>query len=240
MSHVPRRSSSSSRRSRPRPPTRRSPTSSSSSEANLRWAGNSLTTNGADALAPVVVISFVDGGAGMAAGTVARTGTPDIAELVAASEQAARDAGPGRGRRPAGLRRAAGRRRLGRRPGRDLDPGVRGVRPGPRRRRSARPATAASCCSASPSTRCATTYLGTSTGLRLRHDQPTGRVELNGKSPDFSRSVWSGVGTRDFLDVSVAGARRRGRAQAGAGRSGGSSCRPGATRRCCRRRRSAT
>ncbi|MCW2677156.1 MAG: putative Zn-dependent protease-like protein, partial [Modestobacter sp.] len=26
----------------------------------------------------------------------------------------------------------------------------------------------------------AKSYLGTSTGLRLRHDQPTGRVELNG------------------------------------------------------------
>jgi predicted Zn-dependent protease len=50
----------------------------------------------------------------------------------------------------------------------------------------------------------ATTYLGTSTGLRLRHDQPTGRVELNGKSTDFGRSVWAGVGTRDFTDVSVA------------------------------------
>jgi predicted Zn-dependent protease len=48
-----------------------------------------------------------------------------------------------------------------------------------------------------------TTYLGSSTGLRLRHDQPTGRVELNGKSPDFSRSVWAGTGTRDFRDVSV-------------------------------------
>src|SRR3712207_3395025 len=48
-----------------------------------------------------------------------------------------------------------------------------------------------------------TVYLGTSTGLRLRHDQPTGRVELNGKSPDFSRSVWAGTGTRDFRDVSV-------------------------------------
>src|SRR3712207_8474397 len=30
----------------------------------------------------------------LATGTVARTGTPDLAELVAASEQAARDAGP--------------------------------------------------------------------------------------------------------------------------------------------------
>jgi predicted Zn-dependent protease len=49
-----------------------------------------------------------------------------------------------------------------------------------------------------------TTYLGTSTGLRLRTDQPTGRVELNGKSPDFARSVWSGTSTRDFADVSVA------------------------------------
>ena len=67
---------------------------SESSEANLRWAANSLTTNGAMRSRHVVVISFVDGGAGMATGTVARTGTPDVAALVAASEQAARDAGP--------------------------------------------------------------------------------------------------------------------------------------------------
>src|SRR4051794_41963578 len=65
-----------------------------SSEANLRWAANSLTTNGAMRSRHVVVISFVDGGAGMAAGTVARTGTPDVAALVAASEQAARDPRP--------------------------------------------------------------------------------------------------------------------------------------------------
>ena len=38
-----------------------------------------------------------------------------------------------------------------------------------------------------------TTYLGTSTGLRLRHVQPTGRVELNGKSADFGRSAWAGT-----------------------------------------------
>ena len=86
----------------------------------------------------------------------------------------------------------------------------------------------------------ATTYLGSSTGLRLRHDQPTGRVELNGKSPDFARSVWAGTGTRDFRDVSVPDLAADVAAQDGAGRSAGSSCRPGATRRCCRRRRSAT
>jgi predicted Zn-dependent protease len=175
-----------------------------SSEANLRWAGNSLTTNGSMRSRQVVVISFVDGGAGMAAGTVTRTGTPDVAELVAASEQAARDAGPAEDAVPlisdappgsgdwdapaaetsievfAGfapdLGQAFGEAR-------DRDELLYGF----------------------AEHGMATTFLGSSTGLRLRHDQPSGRVELNGKSPDFSRSVWSGVGTRDFRDVSVAG-----------------------------------
>jgi predicted Zn-dependent protease len=49
------------------------------------------------------------------------------------------------------------------------------------------------------------TFLGTSAGLRLRHDQPTGRVELNAKSADMARSAWTGVATRDFTDVDVAG-----------------------------------
>ncbi|MZE78763.1 TldD/PmbA family protein, partial [Streptomyces sp. SID5475] len=44
-------------------------------------------------------------------------------------------------------------------------------------------------------------YLGTSTGLRLRHDQPTGTLELNAKSPDRTRSAWAGRPTRDFRDV---------------------------------------
>ena len=50
-----------------------------------------------------------------------------------------------------------------------------------------------------------TTYLGSSTGLRLRHVQPTGRVEVTGKSADMARSAWIGVATRDFTDVDVAG-----------------------------------
>ncbi|SOD94990.1 metallopeptidase TldD-related protein [Blastococcus haudaquaticus] len=174
-----------------------------SSEANLRWAANSLTTNGSMRSRQVVVISFVDGGAGMAAGTVTRTGTPDVAELVAASEQAARDAGPaedvvplisdvptgnGDWDAPAAetsievfadfapdLGQAFGEAR-------DRDELLYGF----------------------AEHGMSTTYLGSSTGLRLRHDQPGGRVELNGKSPDFGRSVWAGVGTRDFRDVSVA------------------------------------
>jgi predicted Zn-dependent protease len=48
-----------------------------------------------------------------------------------------------------------------------------------------------------------TTYLGSSTGLRRRHVQPTGRVEVNGKSTDPRGSAWVGRQTRDFTDVDV-------------------------------------
>jgi predicted Zn-dependent protease len=47
-------------------------------------------------------------------------------------------------------------------------------------------------------------FLASSTGLRRRHDQPTGRIELNAKSADLKRSAWIGRPTRDFTDVAVA------------------------------------
>ncbi len=47
-------------------------------------------------------------------------------------------------------------------------------------------------------------FLGSSTGLRLRHDQPAGRAELNAKSADLTRSAWAGAATRDFTDIQVA------------------------------------
>src|SRR5688500_5877751 len=174
-----------------------------SSEANLRWAGNSLTTNGSMRSRQVVVVSFVDGGAGMAAGTVARTGSPDVEELVAASEQAARDAGPAEDAMPLVGETPPGAGDWEADPAetsigvfRDFAPALGEAFGGARDRGELLFGYAEH--------GMATTYLGTSTGLRLRHDQPSGRVELNGKSGDMSRSVWAGVGTRDFLDVSVA------------------------------------
>lgn len=173
-----------------------------SSEANLRWASNSLTTNGAMRSRQVVVISFLDGGAGMAAGTVARTGTPDIAELVAASEQAARDAGPAEDAMPLVSDVPPGAGDWDAEAGQtsidvfaDFAPAL-GAAFGEARDRG-------ELLFGFAEHQLATTYLGTSAGLRLRHDQPTGRVELNGKAADFGRSVWAGVGTRDFSDVSV-------------------------------------
>jgi predicted Zn-dependent protease len=174
-----------------------------SSEANLRWASNSLTTNGAMRSRQVVVVSFVDGAAGMATGTVTRTGTPDVAELVAASEQAARDAGAAEDAVPLISDKPAGSGDW------DADPAETSIEVfgefapalgqafGEARDRG-------DLLFGFAEHQMSTTYLGSSTGLRLRHDQPTGRVELNGKSADFARSVWAGTGTRDFLDVSVA------------------------------------
>ena len=51
-----------------------------------------------------------------------------------------------------------------------------------------------------------TVYLGSSTGLRRRAVQPTGRLELNAKDgPPNSPggSAWVGRATRDFTDVDV-------------------------------------
>jgi predicted Zn-dependent protease len=48
-----------------------------------------------------------------------------------------------------------------------------------------------------------TTWLGTSGGLRYRHVQPRGTIELTGKAGARKRSAWVGQATRDFSDVDV-------------------------------------
>ena len=49
--------------------------------------------------------------------------------------------------------------------------------------------------------RLSTTYVGTSTGLRLRHVQPTGHYACTAKPDDLSQSAWVGGATTDFADV---------------------------------------
>jgi predicted Zn-dependent protease len=51
--------------------------------------------------------------------------------------------------------------------------------------------------------RLTTTWLATSAGARRRHVQPAGRLELNAKDSATGGSSWVGVGTRDFTDVHV-------------------------------------
>jgi predicted Zn-dependent protease len=49
-----------------------------------------------------------------------------------------------------------------------------------------------------------TTLLAMSTGLRRRHTERIGKVEITAKSPDFARSSWVGQVTSNFLDIKLA------------------------------------
>ncbi len=46
-----------------------------------------------------------------------------------------------------------------------------------------------------------TTYLGSSTGLRLRHAQPTGSFTCTAKDSTLTTSAWVGAATSDFTDI---------------------------------------
>ena len=48
-----------------------------------------------------------------------------------------------------------------------------------------------------------TTFVATSTGVRRRHIERIGKVEITGKTPDFTRSAWVGQVTHDFLDIDL-------------------------------------
>ncbi|MFD7137780.1 metallopeptidase TldD-related protein [Streptomyces sp. NPDC059894] len=174
------------------------------STANLRWAGNALTTNGVTRSRTLTVIATVDGKEGTASGVVSRAAvTPDELEpLVRAAEAAARGAGPAEDAQPL------------------VTGGVRSPEftQAPAETSSAvfadfAPALGEAFARARAGGRelygfanheMVSTYLGTSTGLRLRHDQPNGTLELNAKSPDRTRSAWAGRSTRDFEDVDPA------------------------------------
>jgi len=169
------------------------------SEANLRWANNTLTTNGVARSNTVTVVSF-DGGA---AGVVSRQGvsTDDIADLVAAADAAARSAAPAEDASP--LVDASASWGDWDSPPAETSIGVFS---------SFAPALGESFRRASAEGRVlfgfafhemASTYLASSTGLRCRHDQPTGYVEVNAKSPDHSRSAWVGLPAPDFYEVDV-------------------------------------
>jgi predicted Zn-dependent protease len=176
---------------------------SESSDANVRWAGNTLTTNGVGRSRDVTVIASV----GDAVGVVSRSNPGDdaLAVMVRAAEDAARRNGPAEDAGPlvtpdqappaTGWDDAPAETSIG--VFTDLATGLGAA--------FARARTADRLLFGFASHSVSTTYLGTSAGLRLRHVQPTGKVEINGKSADYARSAWAGVATRDFSDVDVAG-----------------------------------
>ncbi|MDX6329042.1 MAG: hypothetical protein QOI83_1425, partial [Streptomycetaceae bacterium] len=72
------------------------------STANLRWAGNALTTNGVTRGRTLTVIATVNGSQGTASGVVSRAAVTadELEPLVRAAEAAAREAGPAEDAQP--------------------------------------------------------------------------------------------------------------------------------------------
>jgi predicted Zn-dependent protease len=168
--------------------------------ANLRWANNTLTTNGVMRGIDVTAVSFARKSGGVCVGTVSGSATTreQVEALVAAADAAARLASPAPDAHdlvadPAdaswydapgetdihifdafapALGEAFGRARGA---GRILYGFV--------------------------DHHVTTTYVGSSTGLRLRHVQPTGHYACTGKTTDLTSSAWVGGATRDFVGV---------------------------------------
>ncbi|MFC3996456.1 metallopeptidase TldD-related protein [Nocardiopsis sediminis] len=178
------------------------------SSANLRWAGNSLTTNGVTRGRTVTVIAITGQGDAVSVGVRARSGLRDdeLPDLVAAAEAASAEAAPMADARPLAGPAEAGTGGDWDAPAAATDIAVfAGFAPGLGRAFSASAAAGRTLYGYAEHD-VTSTFFGSSTGVRLRHDQPTGTVELNAKSPvsdNGGHSAWVGRATRDFTDIDV-------------------------------------
>jgi predicted Zn-dependent protease len=174
------------------------------SSANLRWAGNTLTTNGVSRSRQLTVIAVRRRADGAAAGVVSRAGVrPDqVEEVLREAEHAAEQGVPAED--AAELPGPEQPGSFWESPPERTDIGVlRDFAAGLGETLRAAQAAGRKLYGFAEH-QMASTFLGTSTGVRRRHDQPTGRIELNAKSEDLARSAWTGAATRDFTDVDIA------------------------------------
>jgi predicted Zn-dependent protease len=168
--------------------------------ANLRWANNTLTTNGVMHHVSLTVVSFVGAGEGVAAGSVAGSASSldQVATLVASADSAAQESTPAEDAAELVSGPVA----------KDWFDSPVGTSIevyadfAPALGETFRKATAERrVLYGFVDHEVTTTYLGSSTGLRLRHVQPTGHYGCTGKPADLSSSAWVGGATRDFSDV---------------------------------------
>jgi predicted Zn-dependent protease len=177
---------------------------STHSTANLRWANNTLTTNGLANSTSVTVASIADVAGGRSAGVRTRSAASvdDVIALAAEADAAARASTPSDDAAPLVSGGASGVF--------DAEPGLTSIDAFS----GLAGALGASFRGADAEGRVlygyvehdvTTTYIATSTGLRLRHEQPTGQLSMTGKPSDLSASAWVGqaVEQLDQLDVAA-------------------------------------
>lgn len=176
-----------------------------SSSANVRWALNTTTTNGATESSQLVIVSVID----RRVGTIARSYFPDeeLEELVRASEAACE----------------------GKPPAEDYMPLVPGDGPPSDWDEPDEPTGVGVFSMFAPDLAGAfrragangvllfgfaehvrtTTYLANSAGLRRRYSGSEGKFQINAKTPDFKTSAWAGQVTTAFRDIDVEAYERR-------------------------------
>ncbi len=164
--------------------------------ASLRWAGNSMTTNGESVSRSTTVISIVRQGKTARVGSVlsSEVDPSSIAALVAASQATALSAPEARDAAPP-------------LPGGEVPDDWDAPVPGTSVQAfldvagslAARGFSGADQLYGFARHDVETRFLATSNGVRRRYTQPTGSVEINGKRD--GASAWVGFGTRDFADV---------------------------------------
>jgi len=174
-----------------------------STQANLRWASSTLTTNGVIAQRSVTVIAFVGLDGSMASGAVTRTNVDesDIDSILSEATAAAKAAGAAEDFAPLARDVAFGNWSAAHTPtGPEIFANF-APELGEMMQRSK--ADAIELFGYAEHTH-QSIWVGSKGGMRLRHDSPVGRVEMTGKSHQRSRSTWDGVETHDFKNVSVA------------------------------------
>jgi predicted Zn-dependent protease len=171
-----------------------------STSANLRWANNTLTTNGVMRGLSVTVVAVQAGAQGAAAGSVTASAASieQVDRIVEAADAAARAAGPAEdaaelvgGDATADWSEPSGETSI--EVYADFAPSL-GEAFG---RATAEDRVLYGFVDHDVTT----TYVGSSTGLRRRHVQPTGHYGCTAKPTDLSTSAWVGGATRDFTDV---------------------------------------
>ena len=167
----------------------------SKTQANLRWASSTLTTNGVIAEQSVTVIAFVAVEGGVATGSVSRTNV-ELDEVSAIAKEAGRvalAAGKADDEAPLLKDKALGDWAAAHNPtGPDV---FAKFAPELGELFSRSKADSIELFGYAEHNH-TTTWLGSKGGLRMRHDQPAGRLEMTGKSHGRTRSTWEGRATR--------------------------------------------
>ncbi len=172
-------------------------------QANLRWANSTLTTNGVIQERTITIIAFVAMEGGMAAGAISRTqiNENEISSAIDEAIRSARSAGPAEDAQVLAKDIQSGNWDGEHSPTDSAVFARFAPELGEMLQRSTQDSIELFGYAEHTHE---TTWVGSKGGLRLRHDAPIGRVEMTGKSHQRSRSTWEGVETHDFANVEVA------------------------------------